>query len=920
MKLPAFLLLTGGVLFGLACSGKSVLTVPDSQSTSQVPQSVADSHHQLLGLWQCKADPSANKIDIVPVRTGQWHLNALKYLEPPVGVKLKISNLSFTGSTCDVDVTLVHPLQGQGKMMGFDVAGILISDGTVGGFSDPAIVMAGPEETRLINSDGLTRWYNPVEFLTWGYIDGLMGTKNEIAHFKSTINGYKLFSNAIGLNDDISSVPPTSRMPFYSGTQNSRHYKIDFSGGMVFNYAVDANWYHGGLPPFTEDSFPEEANRAEPWGTIVTELKNTLYNDGLASGGKLTLRIELRDHYHIDEDKLWIESPGNLQPVAVPYPISGGVGYNIYEVDIYPTPPEGKMDIVVRAECEETNYGDALVGARSTSYFLHIADVASTISKTPTAFMKATSPTEIAAGQDVSFDASASTGDSPLTFSWDFNADGVYDGSGDSYSGSAVNPTHTFPSNGPWKVTLKVDNDSGSDISAPVIVHVGMNPDDTYVDGDYPGADSDGSIARPFTRVQDGMKAVTAGHTLHVDYMDTGTGKYETGYMYAVSDVTMIGDNWNAGGPGKPRLDSDVHYFALTCPCANFTLEGFEVGIGAQPGYAGHGGIELSGDNITIRHCKFTDYVIEKANMGYCNVTVLKLDNFTNSLVEYNEFGPLTIENMSSDTGYSSSTTVILMSECNDSVIKNNYIHDISIVHPGNGYNGGSTTIFSIGEESGIDVHNNLVCHITDSSEYAINLYGAAFHIGYSINHKYSFYNNTFDKLVLDNQGSYWGNTIGFTYAWDSDPHYWPMLTDSYVDNALITNLQASNPISGITAFFGIAEYNQGSDTWDRASIRYCTGYNLPGLTDYFVPDDGWELGDGLVDAPGVDPQYVNSTVAPYDYHFKPGSLCEYGDPNFLDWDDSGTPSGNPNDPDIQNRSRMGCFGGPDGDWDPNNL
>ena len=42
--------------------------------------------------------------------------------------------------------------------------------------------------------------------------------------------------------------------------------------------------------------------------------------------------------------------------------------------------------------------------------------------------------------------------------------------------------------------------------------------------------------------------------------------------------------------------------------------------------------------------------------------------------------------------------------------------------------------------------------------------------------------------------------------------------------------------------------------------------------------------------------------------------------PDFLDWDDTGTASGNPNETDPDNRSRMGCFGGPDGDWDPNNL
>ena len=78
--------------------------------------------------------------------------------------------------------------------------------------------------------------------------------------------------------------------------------------------------------------------------------------------------------------------------------------------------------------------------------------------------------------------------------------------------------------------------------------------------------------------------------------------------------------------------------------------------------------------------------------------------------------------------------------------------------------------------------------------------------------------------------------------------------------------------------------------------------------------------GDGVTNSPGIDPMYVNNTVEPFDYHFQSGSGCEFGDPNFLDWDDTGTPSGDPLETDINNRSRMGCFGGPDGNWDPNNL
>ena len=62
------------------------------------------------------------------------------------------------------------------------------------------------------------------------------------------------------------------------------------------------------------------------------------------------------------------------------------------------------------------------------------------------------------------------------------------------------------------------------------------------------------------------------------------------------------------------------------------------------------------------------------------------------------------------------------------------------------------------------------------------------------------------------------------------------------------------------------------------------------------------------------DPSYIS---VPTDYDLQTTSTSQYGDPSIVDWDDTGAPSNNPADHDINTRSRMGAFGGPAGNWWP---
>ena len=90
--------------------------------------------------------------------------------------------------------------------------------------------------------------------------------------------------------------------------------------------------------------------------------------------------------------------------------------------------------------------------------------------------------------------------------------------------------------------------------------------------------------------------------------------------------------------------------------------------------------------------------------------------------------------------------------------------------------------------------------------------------------------------------------------------------------------------------------------------IHFSLAYDLSHLTF-----SGFAEGVGFLD--DTDPQFINPSSG--DFSFPGTSPAEQGSPYIVDWDDTGDPSGDPDDTDTNTRSRMGCFGGPLGDWTP---
>ncbi len=369
------------LFFCIGCSsGTGSAISPESGLTARMDAS----SHASWGMWQFTADPVAQSLDVVQLRTSDLHLNALPFLEPPPLVFLTLETLHFNGDIIDADIGLRHPFLGLTEFTGFDVCGILISSGSVSGYSDTGIVMTGSDETYLLNPDGFTRWWNPAEFPSNGtifsYTDGMLGTPNGVASFNSTVNAYKFYCDDLTDPDiGLDILDPGNRCVFSAGHKNIRHYTIHIGeDGLVFNYAVDASWmYPQGSPPYeAPDDFPPGANRPEAWNISVSEIQNTLYNDGEESGGELSILVDVWDHYNAGLNAVWLDSPGNFDFTESDIPVDGGAGYSTYQLDVTgATPSPDSIKILIGVECESDGYQGLLPGKTVTAYFTYEADV-----------------------------------------------------------------------------------------------------------------------------------------------------------------------------------------------------------------------------------------------------------------------------------------------------------------------------------------------------------------------------------------------------------------------------------------------------------------------------------------------------------------------------------------------------------------
>ena len=333
-------------------------------------------------------------------------------------------------------------------------------------WADATIKLAGPNETRLINPDGYTRWWNPMEFTysgIYGYLPGYFG-QYIIPSEAAVLNGFKYYANGLGPNDDMSALNTDLRGMFTTGNKLVRHFAISLKSGNKFNYAVDASWaYPTVVPPTPPGDFPLNANQLEPYRIEVDEWVNTLWSAGGQHGGNIFLRITAYDWQGVSTiGGGFLEIPNLGIEKALNNITEIGDNYITWEYRAYNpnVKKAGPTDILVTVYSPEGDYQPAQTGV--DKFFRAYTLITTNVSAVkldpvpPVAIAVAQTSTNIAKHETVTFYA----GDSydpdgiDLTYEWDFNGDGVY---GDPIeSGTPENPTAVFHPAGNFNVDVKV--------------------------------------------------------------------------------------------------------------------------------------------------------------------------------------------------------------------------------------------------------------------------------------------------------------------------------------------------------------------------------------------------------------------------------------------------------------------------------
>ncbi len=370
------------LLFAIGCSNNGSPIAPGTQAPAAASYSA---NHYSWGLWHFTGDEETGSLDAVQLREGNFHLNALPFLEPPPLLNLTIESVEFNGDVIETDIGLRHPFLGMNKFTGFDVCGIFITSGSVSGFTDPALLMAGEGEARLLNPDGYSRWWNPAEFpvnpgTMYGYKDGLLGATDASQDYNCTLNAYKYYCDDLDdISDTLADVTLENRGMFSAGQKNVRHYTIEKAlGPLAFNYAVDACWkMYVGYPPIDQNDFPPDANRVEAWRIDVTEMDNSLYYEDGDNGGDLSLSVDIYNWFDPDLNIVRVEAPGQVPATASSVAVNGGAGYSTYQVDIFDCTPSaaGELELLITVESEETGYGGLLPGEEVSAYFTITVEV-----------------------------------------------------------------------------------------------------------------------------------------------------------------------------------------------------------------------------------------------------------------------------------------------------------------------------------------------------------------------------------------------------------------------------------------------------------------------------------------------------------------------------------------------------------------
>ena len=301
------------------CSGKSGSPVtpdtnepPSLTGSSQSDAAPLPDSHELLSVWHVIFNPDSEDFELVGLREADFHLNIMKFLQPPLpmGLTLDLNSFDLVAGLVDVDIAITHPLPATDYRT-FDTKLIVMGMGDiVTSGLDPGLTYPAQNGFRLINADGYTRWWNATEFTTegfFGFYPSSIGTQPWPGN--ATLNGYKYYADPLLPADPVVPKVKMSNRGTFSTAPGipklQRNFQLQFpidpgSGKPIwmFQLAVDACWdvpTGNNPPPKTIDDFPIGANCPEAFHIRITTDGSTAYYDNGDAGGDLVLQIEVFD-------------------------------------------------------------------------------------------------------------------------------------------------------------------------------------------------------------------------------------------------------------------------------------------------------------------------------------------------------------------------------------------------------------------------------------------------------------------------------------------------------------------------------------------------------------------------------------------------------------------------------------------------
>ena len=408
-------------------------------------------------------------------------------------------------------------------------------------------------------------------------------------------------------------------------------------------------------------------------------------------------------------------------------------------------------------------------------------------------------------------------------------------------------------------------NAVGVAIKAPPVI--------VYVDDSNATGIEDGSKAHPFDTIGEGINAASPGEEVHVD--DSGVLYNEA--VVLKGGVLLAGNNWDpSDGTARPRIQAPGTPGVYTVNANSITsggITGFDIlPGGSDVGYTPFVHL-VSCTDLSLSDCYFHG---QEASVSMVGVLVTGCSAIEISHCHFEHLHGPDPQNPPGPYSY----WCILADNSDDLHIHNVRMNDI-----GTNFDAGGRIVDAV-NLSYCDravIHNNLVYKIVARSGGA----GAGLVTGFTLGYCSDpiIYNNTVD--TLDTRDNYFINQA-FGYFLRNCPQ-------SVFFNNMATNILSSGfppPLArGIQAVTDALPCDF-TLTWNVAAAYFGTAY----ANGYCVGSDPLYL----------DPQNGNHDIGA-------GSDGQRGAPTFVDWDDPGSPSGDPGNPDTSRRSRMGCHGGPEG-------